>query len=44
MEILFWSCVLVGAYVYAGYALLLAVWARLGTRDVRRRADDSRAA
>lgn len=43
MEILFWSCVILGAYVYAGYALLLAGWARLGTREVHRRPDHSRA-
>jgi cellulose synthase/poly-beta-1,6-N-acetylglucosamine synthase-like glycosyltransferase len=37
METLFWVSVLVVAYVYAGYPALLAVWARLAGRPVRKR-------
>ena len=37
MEILFWTSALAVAYVYVGYPLLLAVWARLRPRPVRRR-------
>ena len=36
MEILFWSSAFVIAYVYAGYPLLLAAWARLRPRPVRK--------
>ncbi|CAN5660516.1 glycosyltransferase family 2 protein [soil metagenome] len=32
MEILFWSSAVVVGYVYAGYPLLLALWARLAAR------------
>jgi cellulose synthase/poly-beta-1,6-N-acetylglucosamine synthase-like glycosyltransferase len=35
MEILFWASAFVIAYVYAGYPLLLAAWARLRPRPVR---------
>ncbi len=37
METLFWVSALVVAYVYAGYPALLAIWARLAGRPVRRR-------
>jgi cellulose synthase/poly-beta-1,6-N-acetylglucosamine synthase-like glycosyltransferase len=40
MEILFWVAAFVIAYVYAGYPLLLAAWARLRPRPVRRRGFD----
>jgi biofilm PGA synthesis N-glycosyltransferase PgaC len=36
MEILFWAAALVIAYVYAGYPALLAGWARLAPRPVRK--------
>jgi poly-beta-1,6-N-acetyl-D-glucosamine synthase len=36
MEILFWASAFVIAYVYVGYPALLAVWARLASRPVRR--------
>jgi poly-beta-1,6-N-acetyl-D-glucosamine synthase len=36
MEILFWTSALVIGYVYAGYPLLLATWARLRPRPVRK--------
>jgi cellulose synthase/poly-beta-1,6-N-acetylglucosamine synthase-like glycosyltransferase len=36
MEELFWISVVVVAYVYAGYPLLLAAWARLAARVPRR--------
>jgi cellulose synthase/poly-beta-1,6-N-acetylglucosamine synthase-like glycosyltransferase len=36
MEILFWASALVIAYVYVGYPVLLAAWARLAPRPVRR--------
>jgi len=36
MKFLFWFSLAVVAYVYAGYPLLLAFWARLGARSVRR--------
>jgi poly-beta-1,6-N-acetyl-D-glucosamine synthase len=35
MEILFWTATIVIAYVYAGYPLLLAGWARLAPRPPR---------
>jgi poly-beta-1,6-N-acetyl-D-glucosamine synthase len=35
MEILFWSAVLVIAYVYVGYPALLAAWAKLAPKPVR---------
>ena len=41
MELLFWTSVGVAVYVYVGYPLLLAAWARVATRPVRRRAEDS---
>jgi cellulose synthase/poly-beta-1,6-N-acetylglucosamine synthase-like glycosyltransferase len=37
MEIVFWTSAFVIAYVYAGYPLLLAAWARLRPRPVRKR-------
>lgn len=36
MEILFWSAAFVIAYVYVGYPLLLAAWARLRPRPARK--------
>ena len=36
MEILFWGAAALIVYVYAGYPLTLALWARLRARDVRR--------
>jgi cellulose synthase/poly-beta-1,6-N-acetylglucosamine synthase-like glycosyltransferase len=36
MEALFWSSAIVIAYVYAGYPLLLAAWARLAARAPRK--------
>jgi biofilm PGA synthesis N-glycosyltransferase PgaC len=36
MAILFWTALLVVAYVYVGYPALLAVWGRLAPRPVRR--------
>jgi cellulose synthase/poly-beta-1,6-N-acetylglucosamine synthase-like glycosyltransferase len=36
MEILFWVSVFVIAYVYVGYPLLLAAWARFASRPVRK--------
>jgi biofilm PGA synthesis N-glycosyltransferase PgaC len=35
MEIAFWSAFIVIAYVYAGYPVLLAAWARVASRPVR---------
>ena len=35
MELLFWTSAFVIAYVYAGYPLLLAAWARLAPRPPR---------
>lgn len=40
METLFWISALVIGYVYAGYPLLLAVWARIAGRPARKRALD----
>jgi cellulose synthase/poly-beta-1,6-N-acetylglucosamine synthase-like glycosyltransferase len=37
MELLFWTATFVIAYVYVGYPLLMAGWARLAPRPVRRR-------
>lgn len=37
MSILFWTSVLVAAYIYVGYPALLAVWARFASRPVRKR-------
>ena len=37
METLFWVSALAVAYVYAGYPALLAIWARVAGRPVRRR-------
>lgn len=37
MEIVFWGSAFVIAYVYAGYPLLLALWARLRPRPIARR-------
>jgi cellulose synthase/poly-beta-1,6-N-acetylglucosamine synthase-like glycosyltransferase len=37
METLFWVSVLLVAYVYAGYPLLLGLWARAVNRSVRKR-------
>lgn len=37
MEALFWTSVLLVAYVYAGYPALLALWAAIAHRPVRRR-------
>lgn len=43
METLFWVSALAVAYVYAGYPALLAIWARIAGRPVRRRpSHDSR--
>ena len=43
METLFWVSALAVAYVYVGYPALLAVWARVAGRPVRRRpSSDSR--
>jgi cellulose synthase/poly-beta-1,6-N-acetylglucosamine synthase-like glycosyltransferase len=36
MKILFWASVLFVAYVYAGYPLLLAIWARVANRPVQK--------
>lgn len=33
MELLFWSSALLIAYVYVGYPVMLAIWARLGGRQ-----------
>jgi biofilm PGA synthesis N-glycosyltransferase PgaC len=41
MELLFWTSVAVAVYVYIGYPLLLAAWARVRTRPVRKRTNDS---
>jgi poly-beta-1,6-N-acetyl-D-glucosamine synthase len=38
MELLFWTSALVIAYVYAGYPVLLAVWARLAPKPPQKRA------
>jgi cellulose synthase/poly-beta-1,6-N-acetylglucosamine synthase-like glycosyltransferase len=40
METMFWASVLFVAYVYAGYPLLLAIWARVTGRPTRARTDD----
>jgi len=37
METLFWSSVLLIAYVYAGYPLLVAIWATVAPRRVEKR-------
>lgn len=39
METLFWASILVVAYVYAGYPLLLALWSAVSGRAVRERAE-----
>jgi cellulose synthase/poly-beta-1,6-N-acetylglucosamine synthase-like glycosyltransferase len=36
MEALFWSALFVIAYVYAGYPMLLWIWARIAPKPVRR--------
>ena len=36
VQAVFWASLLVAAYVYVGYPLLLAVWSRLAPRPVRR--------
>lgn len=41
METLFWVSALVVGYVYAGYPLLLAVWARAAGRPARKRPLDA---
>ena len=41
METLFWVSVLLVAYVYVGYPLLLGLWARAANRPVRKRAPRS---
>jgi cellulose synthase/poly-beta-1,6-N-acetylglucosamine synthase-like glycosyltransferase len=41
METIFWISALVIGYVYAGYPLLLAIWARLAGRPPRKRTLDS---
>ena len=38
MEILFWTSLIVIAYVYAGYPMLLGAWARLAPRPVKKTA------
>jgi cellulose synthase/poly-beta-1,6-N-acetylglucosamine synthase-like glycosyltransferase len=43
MKALFWFSLAVVAYVYVGYPLLLALWARLGARPARRAPLDARA-
>lgn len=35
MKLLFWCCCALVVYAYAGYAILLAVWARLRERPIR---------
>src|SRR5687767_5173283 len=42
METLFWIAVLLVAYVYAGYPLLLALWSRAARRPVRPHASNER--
>jgi cellulose synthase/poly-beta-1,6-N-acetylglucosamine synthase-like glycosyltransferase len=42
METLFWLSVLLVAYVYAGYPLLLGLWARAFPRPIRKRPSSSR--
>jgi biofilm PGA synthesis N-glycosyltransferase PgaC len=42
MTILFWTSVLVAAYIYVGYPALLAAWARVASRAVRKRAEGIR--
>lgn len=42
MTYLFWASILVAAYIYVGYPCLLAVWARLAGRPVRKRQDGAR--
>ena len=42
MEALFWFSVLLVAYVYAGYPLLLGLWQRAFPRPVRKRSSSSR--
>jgi poly-beta-1,6-N-acetyl-D-glucosamine synthase len=37
MEVLFWASILIVWYVYAGYALLLAIWSRIVSRPVVKR-------
>jgi cellulose synthase/poly-beta-1,6-N-acetylglucosamine synthase-like glycosyltransferase len=41
METLFWASILVVAYVYAGYPLLLVLWSAVSGRPVRQRAENS---
>jgi poly-beta-1,6-N-acetyl-D-glucosamine synthase len=43
MEILFWVSAIAVGYVYVGYPLLLAAWARLAARPVRVAPDSARA-
>jgi poly-beta-1,6-N-acetyl-D-glucosamine synthase len=43
MEMLFWGSAIVVGYVYAGYPVLLAAWARLAARVPRVTADGARA-
>jgi poly-beta-1,6-N-acetyl-D-glucosamine synthase len=43
MAVVFWASVLIAAYIYVGYPALLAAWARLAGRPVRKRVDDGRA-
>jgi poly-beta-1,6-N-acetyl-D-glucosamine synthase len=43
MEMLFWGSAIVVGYVYAGYPLLLAAWARLAARRPRVGPDEVRA-
>ena len=39
MTFLFWASILVAAYIYVGYPCLLAAWARVAGRPVRKRQD-----
>ena len=39
MTFLFWASILVAAYIYVGYPAVLAAWARIAGRPVRKRED-----
>lgn len=43
MRVIFWLSVAAVAYVYVGYPCLLAAWARIGAKPVRRKRSDSTA-
>ena len=36
IKIIFWGSMLLVAYTYVGYPLLIAVWARFGSRKIQR--------